>query len=159
MSTECSYAATRCADGVSRLRAQAECDNWGCEMGALGRLLNRRQSILMLVIVKSSSMKHRIVIPVPIAAVTTLVEAVGFWGTILSWFGFRWAKGALKAPLAAQAITRRLSVDLGDLGFSSVVSAVPAAVEELWRELISHGSWSLVDVKTSDGDKVVVRFI
>lgn len=131
-------------------------------MAALGRFLNWRPSILLLVIVKPSSTKFRIIVPVPVATVTTLVEAVAFWGGTLGRLGGRWAKNGIKTPLTAEAASRRLTAGLRGLGLSSASSALevaPAALERLWRELISHGSWSLVDAKTSGGDRIFVRFV
>jgi len=112
-----------------------------------------------LVIVKPASGKHRIIVPIPVAAITVLVETVGFWGPALARLGVRLPNGVGKHLERIRSDLERLPVDLkSDHGESVLISAI-SSIEELWQELISYGSWDVVDIKTSSGDRVLVRFI
>ena len=53
---------------------------WRYDMGKLERIRVRRPSVLLLIDVKPASGGPRIIVPIPIAAITVLVETIGFWG-------------------------------------------------------------------------------
>lgn len=129
----------------------------GSTMGQ--KILGRRPSILLLIVIKPAAAKRRIVIPIPVALVTVLVETAGFWGSILGRLGVRLPQNVAQASLKGSKRLPYLPLDLNGESLNSILSAVFGALEGLWLDLISYGSWSLVDIKSSDGDRVLIRFI
>jgi hypothetical protein len=123
------------------------------------RLLGGRPSVLLLVVVKPASAKYRIVMPIPVALITALVETVGFWSFLLNKLGVRLPKTAELASHKGLRALSRFNIDWDADDLSSMILAVLKTIEELWMDLISHGSWTFVDVRSSSGDRVQVRFI
>jgi len=123
------------------------------------RLLGRRPSTLLLVVVRPASAKFRIVVPIPVALVTVLVETVGFWSYVLGKLGVRLSKATVPEMRKVSNTLSRLNINCDSEDLGSMIFAVCKEIEVLWMELISHGSWTLVDVRSSSGDRVHVRFI
>ena len=123
------------------------------------RLLGRRPSTLMLVVVKPASSKFRIVVPIPVALVTVLVETVGFWSYVLGKLGVRLSDVSVPEVRKATRTLSKFNINCDSEDLGSLIFAVFKEIEGLWMELISHGSWTLVDIRSSSGDRVHVRFI
>jgi hypothetical protein len=123
------------------------------------RFVGRRPSTLLLVVVKPASAKFRIIMPIPVALVTVLVETVGFWSFLFGKLGVRLSKTAVPEVQKACRALSRFDIDCDSEDLGSMILAVFKEIEGLWMELISHGSWTLVDVRSSSGDRVQVRFI
>lgn len=128
-------------------------------MGRLEKVRLRRPSVLLLVDVKPASKGPRIIIPIPVAAITVLIETIGFWGPALRRLGVRLPDTISRHLEHAGAATKSLPVNLHSKDGESVVGLALRAVEELWRELISYGSWDLVNIKSSSGDRILIRFV
>ncbi|NLU42701.1 MAG: hypothetical protein GXX08_10910 [Firmicutes bacterium] len=123
------------------------------------RLLGRRPSTLMLVVVKPASSKFRIIVPIPVALVTVLVETVGFWSYVLGKLGVRLSNVSVPEVRKATRTLSKFNINCDSEDLGSLIFAVFKEIEGLWMELISHGSWTLVDIRSSSGDRVHVRFI
>jgi len=135
-------------------------------MGKLERIRVRRPSVLLLIDVKPASGGPRIIVPIPIAAITVLVETIGSWAPALKRLGVRLPKRISRhleqhTRVAATKIPVNINAGEGAKRWDggSVVESALGAVEALWRELISYGSWDFVNVKSSSGDRVVIRFV
>ena len=118
---------------------------------AVARRLFGRRSVMLIIRFRTSDMKRSVLIPVPIPVITVLVESFGFWGQVAAriWRGRAFSRVNIEEK--THGMVKGETLD-------AAISSVSHMVEGLWRELISMGSWTVVDIESSDGDRVSIRF-